>query len=138
MMANCNDYNAVISNCVCCGKSYSSSFGVNCDMCYCCSADILPFHGVSDLEFCMSVCGYFLTDCLPSFSSRANNDDYFTPKQIADVMNVEKIKSLLMMHFNTRSLVKNKDLIEEFILEINHLPEVIAISETKINENIHA
>ena len=38
-----------------------------------------------------------------------------------------------MIHFNTRSLAKNKNLIEEFITEIKYSPEVIGISETKIN-----
>ena len=37
------------------------------------------------------------------------------------------------MHFNTRSLIKNKDKIEFFLLEISSLPDLIAITETKLN-----
>ena len=43
--------------------------------------------------------------------------------------------SSLIIHFNTRSLAKNKNLIEEFSTEIKYSPEIIGISETKINSN---
>ena len=43
--------------------------------------------------------------------------------------------STLMVHFNSRSLAKNKHLIEEFITEVKYSPEVNGISETKINSN---
>ena len=36
---------------------------------------------------------------------------------------------------NTRSLPKNINLIEELLYSINNKPDVIAISETKLNEN---
>ena len=65
-----------------------------------------------------------------------DDDAYFTPKQISNIMGENMLKSFLVAHFNTRGLTKNKNLIEEFITEINHSPEVIGISETKINENI--
>ena len=39
--------------------------------------------------------------------------------------------STLMVHFNTRSLAKNKHLIEEFITEVKYSPEVIAYQKRK-------
>ena len=40
-----------------------------------------------------------------------------------------------MIHFNTRSLAKNKSLIEEIVTEIKYSPEIIGVSETKHNSN---
>ena len=74
------------------------------DCCQCC-AKILTFFGDGDFEFCTTVSVIFLTDCLSDFSFNANDNDYFTPKQIADIMNVQNKKSFLMTHFNTRSEV---------------------------------
>ena len=40
-----------------------------------------------------------------------------------------------IQHFNVRSLPKNKEKVEEFFDGITRLPDVIAISETKLNSN---
>ena len=40
-----------------------------------------------------------------------------------------------IQHFNVRSLTKNKEKIEEFVDGITRLPDVIAISETKLNSS---
>ena len=37
------------------------------------------------------------------------------------------------MHFNTRSLIKNKDKIESLLFDIFSLPDLISITETKLN-----
>ena len=48
-----------------------------------------------------------------------NCHNYLSPKQIRFLMSKPKAKNdLLMVHFNTRSLPKNKELVEEFINEI--------------------
>ena len=60
-------------------------------------------------------------------------DDYFFPQQISKLVCNNQNKSLLITHFNTRSLAKNDKLNEEFITEIDYLPEMISISETKLN-----
>ena len=41
--------------------------------------------------------------------------------------------NLVIIPFNTRSLPKNKYQIENFLAEMVVLPEVIAITETKLN-----
>ena len=38
------------------------------------------------------------------------------------------------MHVNTRSLTKNVEKLEEFIEQLEKLPEIIAFSETKLKE----
>ena len=42
---------------------------------------------------------------------------------------------LSILHFNARSLKKNKEKIEELLNEIGYLPDIIAISESKIKTN---
>ena len=101
--------------------------------CYCsiCLSVILPFQNLSNLDFREELKLTNADNCVV-----LDDDTYFTPKQISNIMGENKLKSFLVAHFNTRSLAKNKNLIEEFITEINHSLEVIGISETKINENI--
>ena len=67
-----------------------------------------------------------------SSETNVKDDGYFSPEQISNIMS-KRNNSSLMIHFNTRSLAKNKNLIEEFITEIKYSTEVIGKSETKIN-----
>ena len=101
--------------------------------CYCsiCLSVILPFQNLSNLDFREELKLTIADNCVV-----LDDDAYFTPKQISNIMGGNQLKSFLVAYFNTRSLAKNKNLTEEFITEINHSPEVIGISETKINENI--
>ena len=93
----------------------------------------MPFSSVSDPEFDLLNSSNFANNkFLPNCYSM--NDDYFSP-QISKLACNNQNKSLLITYFNTRSLAKNKRLIEEFITEIDYLPEMIGISETKLNVN---
>ena len=65
---------------------------------------------------------------------RIRDDEYFSLRKISNIMRKQN-NSTLMVHFNTRSLAKNKHLIEEFITEVKYSPEVIGISESKINSS---
>ena len=47
--------------------------------------------------------------------------------------NINTKNTLSVLHFNTRSIPKNKNLIEELISALNHNPDVIAVTETKLN-----
>ena len=42
---------------------------------------------------------------------------------------------LSLIHLNTRSLPKNTNLIEEVMQLLAHRPDIIAISETRLNNN---
>ena len=90
----------------------------------CCNA-LLPFFSISNLEFKILNTNY-------SSETNVRDDEYFSPKQISNIMSKQN-NSSLMIHFNTWSSAKNKNLIKEFITEIKYSPEVIGISETKIN-----
>ena len=47
---------------------------------------------------------------------------------------IEKAKSeLAIVHFNLRSLIKNKSKVQTFLMQLPILPEVIAVTETKLN-----
>ena len=46
-----------------------------------------------------------------------------------------KNQNLSILHFNVRSIVKNKHLLEEFVHDIDQCPSILAISETKLNDN---
>ena len=96
----------------------------------------MPFSSVSDLEFNLLINSNFANNKFLS-NCYSMNDDYFFPKRISKLACHNQNKSLLITHFNTRSLAKNKKLIKEFITgtEIDNLPEVIGISETKLIVN---
>ena len=86
---------------------------------------MLPFFSISNLEFKILNTNY-------SSETNVRDDEYFSPKQISNIMSKQN-NSSLMIHFNTRRVEKNKYLIEEFVTEIKYSLEVIGISETKIN-----
>ena len=49
-----------------------------------------------------------------------------------------KYHGFSMMHFNIRSLPKNLTSLNDFILTVKETPEIIAISETKLqDQNIY-
>ena len=47
-------------------------------------------------------------------------------------------KGFSLMHCNIRSLSKNVSLLHDILLTVETRPDIIAISETKINENSYA
>ena len=52
---------------------------------------------------------------------------------LANLSNNLQKKDFFVIHFNVRSLSKNKDKIEECLNNMTRLPDAIAISETKLN-----
>ena len=49
--------------------------------------------------------------------------------------NINKFKNLSIRHFNTRSLSKSKNLTEELLASMTSHPDLIALTETKLNLN---
>ena len=85
---------------------------------------LLPFFAVSDFEF----------NALTSRSvTNGTYDDYYSPSMLANLSNNLQKKDFFVIHFNVRSLSKNKDKIEECLNDMTRLPDAIAISETKLN-----
>ena len=51
---------------------------------------------------------------------------YYSTTQFADLIKSNKKEDLTLMHFSTRSLIKNKDKIESLLFEIFSLPDLTA------------
>ena len=61
--------------------------------------------------------------------------EYHTPSQLAHTIKTKHNNELALIHFNVRSSPKNKSKIELFLTQMPTLPEIIAISETKLNSS---
>ena len=66
-------------------------------------------------------------------NSLYNTDEYFCISRLNKLSSNNNINNLFTLHFNTRSVPKNHDKIEEFLSELNVLPEIISIFETELN-----
>ena len=89
---------------------------------------------------CFSLNNFFENSYLQQYNSTNNNNkkltkNYFTTQEISNILAMNNKNDLSIFHLNTRSLAKKKENIEEFVNLINCKPEIIAISETKINSN---
>ena len=62
-----------------------------------------------------------------------NNNDYFSLSSLSKLGSKHDKNNFFVLHLNTRSLTKNHDKIEELLNELNFFPEIISISETKLN-----
>ena len=87
---------------------------------------LFPFFSVNNLEF-NYLCG---TD---SSSGTISYDKYFPPSKLSEISTSLNQQDFFAVHFNARSLSKNKDKIEDFFIGMKRIPDVVAISETKLN-----
>ena len=64
--------------------------------------------------------------------------DYYDDRNSINNLLCSKNKSnhLFMIHFNVRSLQKNIDKLLHYLTDSNRKPDVVAVSETKLKENI--
>ena len=62
-------------------------------------------------------------------------DEYHLPQKLANKSLHACPNNFFLLHFNGKSLSKNKDKIDEFLHNFERLPDLVAISETKLNEN---
>lgn len=116
----------------------------------------LPFHGLTDRDFHKATGQWvhntsdLLTnmkdlygDILEDPDKVSNLDEngfdieskYYSVKQMGSHFQSSKQKAISILHCNTRSLAKNLTLLNDILLTINETPSIIAISETKLNEN---
>ena len=79
------------------------------------------------LSFCS-----FLTS---SNDSCIRYDDYFSTTKFSELTSTLQNDDFNVVHFNARSLSKNFNKIEEFLCDMSRFPDVVAISETKLNTN---
>ena len=62
-------------------------------------------------------------------------DEYFSSSRLSKTTANLQRNDFFLVHFNTRSLSKNLDEIEEFLNDMTRFPDAIAISETKLNSS---
>ena len=73
-------------------------------------------------------------DCNSSIISHIGDSKYYSPLEYANILKIEN--SLKIIHMNVRSLIKNKNKIESLLLNMPIPPDIIAITETKLNSSI--
>ena len=115
-------------------KSDSPYFCVNCH------SDIFPFQSLSNEDFNDLFTCYrknsFLSSLqkLPEYFSDSQNS-YKPPKNF--MTNPAIIMTFFMLDVNIRSLNKNFEKLEDLLTQISKLPDIIAISETKLNNKLN-
>jgi hypothetical protein len=75
------------------------------------------------------------TQSLPSLNNGDSNSScsYSTLDEIENWSCFEN--SFALLHINCRSLKKNFDKVQQFLLSLNNMPSVITVSETWLNDN---
>ena len=68
-------------------------------------------------------------------SNNFEYSNYYDVREMKKIFTKSSQNDLSILHFNARSLKKNKEKIEELLNEIGYLPDIIAISESKIKTN---
>ena len=76
---------------------------------------------INNFEFSLDLCS---SDC-----------EYHTPSKFAHTIKTKNNNELALIHFNVRSLRKNKSKIELLLMQMLTLLEIIAISETTLNSS---
>ena len=104
-----------------------------------CNSDILPFQNVNDEEFSSNLT---VTEFAKSKMDIISEILQVTSKNVAcknQYLNTQdfnnkfaKTTNFFILHVNIRSLNKNIDKLEELLLELGKLPDIIALSETKL------
>ena len=98
-------------------------------VCAKCCAALLPYFSVGKLEF--SVLNHNFDLSIKDISY----DKYFFLSKLSKCTAILCKKDVFLVEFNALSLPKNKCKIDEFLNDVKRLPDVIAISETKLHSN---
>ena len=98
-----------------------------------CTAASFPFFSVGNFEYKMLSSCSFLTNS--NDSCVRYDDNYFSTTKLSELTSTLKNDDFYVVHFNARSLSKNLNKIEEFLCDMSRFPDVVAISETKLNTN---
>ena len=79
-----------------------------------------------------------ITSGAASIANNAPYSDFFDKSAYFDINSLNRIVSkqdLLIMHFNVRSIQKNFDPFSMILTELQKLPDIIALTETKLSPN---
>jgi len=74
-------------------------------------------------------------DCNENMANEFIESKYYTIKQCGRRFLDMKNKGFSILHCNIRSLKKNQTLLSDLLLSVKELPNIIAISETKLTDN---
>ena len=78
-------------------------------------------------------------DCLQALDSNLNlinvNSKYRSVDWLNRHYDTYNDLGISVIHFNVRSIIENKQKIEELLYDFNKSPDVVAISETKLNDD---
>ena len=116
--------------------------------------DCLPFSHLDDCEF-QSVSGCWSIDpsklktslfdlitnpdkfdeCDPDHILPLPSSDYYSVSEISSTCGKSGSNALTLFHFNIKSLPKNLSLLHDILYCLDSRPNIIAISETRLNEN---
>ena len=104
-------------------------------VCAKCCATLLPYFSVGKLEFSV------LNHTFDSSIKNISYDKYFSSSKLSNCATGLCKKDFFLVHFNARSVPKNKYKSDEFLNDMKRLPDVIAYSETKLHadsvSNVH-
>ena len=115
-------------------------------ICLNCINDALPFQQLQNAEFHKLFYDYSKITLRKEFDS-INKDLSLEELITAEYKyrNVQWLKSHLLLskkqnqlsvlHLNIRSIAKNKNILEECLRELHCCPDILAVSETKLNKN---
>ena len=119
------------------------------------SLQVLPFYNLNDQEFnlvngirSVQFSQLMDTDMFNLISNPDKSDEidpdlmltiptsnYYSISQINNSIAKAGPKAISMFHCNVRSLPKNLVLLEDFLYSLDKRPEILAITETRLNEN---
>ena len=100
----------------------------DCDCAKCCTA-LLSYFSVGKLEFTL------LNHIFDSSVKDISYDEYFSSSKLSNCATKLCKKDFFLVHFNARSLPKNKCKIDELLNDNKKILDVIAISKTKLHAN---
>ena len=111
-------------------------------ICSKCLIDILPFQQVCDVEFKEMFYQNIFQQITSTLNNEPNLDDLIKPNckywsvewYKKCLTNSKNQNDLCIIHFNVRSIVKNKHILE-LIHELDNFPDIRTISKTRFNKN---
>ena len=110
-------------------------------LCKICLDEAFPYEKLYDYEFSKMFQHHYnmgvsklITDYFhkePSLDTLIKTEyKYCSVEWYKNSLTNSKNQNLSILHFNVRSIVKNKHLLEEFVHDIDQCPSILAISET--------
>ena len=103
--------------------------------CQSCINDTFPFSLITDAELLDEVNSgkqTFQKAHLPNFGSLDKDSSYISANDFYKTYRYAECNDFFLLHLNIRSLNKNLDKLEDLLTQLGKLPDIIAITETKL------